>query len=96
MMARPILRPIPCLRASFRIVSSLTGKTVPARSRAMTYFVIPLGTGARGAVDVRARLYRPSARLTMLNARDGASGAPIRSTYRSTLKPSASGGFVIF
>ena len=54
MMARPILRPIPCLRASFRIVSSLTGKTVPARSRAMTYFVIPLGTGARGAVDVRA------------------------------------------
>jgi len=55
MMARPILRPIPCLRASRRIESSLAGKAVPARSRAMTYLVIPSGTGARGAaVGLRA------------------------------------------
>jgi hypothetical protein len=33
-MARPILRPMPCLRAQARMTASLTGKTVPARSRA--------------------------------------------------------------
>jgi hypothetical protein len=55
-MARPILRPISCLRACRRIKSSLTGKTVPARSRAMTYLVTSSGTEVRGVVDVR----RPS------------------------------------
>jgi hypothetical protein len=35
MIARPILRPIPCLRATCRSTDSLTGKTWPARSRAI-------------------------------------------------------------
>jgi len=35
MIARPILRPMWCLRAVCRITASLTGKTDPARSRAI-------------------------------------------------------------
>ena len=38
MMARPIFRPIPFLRAVCRMTSSLTGNTVPAKSRAILYF----------------------------------------------------------
>jgi hypothetical protein len=38
MIARPIFRPIPCLRAVCKITASLTGKTLPlARSRAILY-----------------------------------------------------------
>ena len=38
MWARPIFRPIWCLRAVCRMTASLTGNTVPARSRAILYF----------------------------------------------------------
>jgi hypothetical protein len=38
MMARPIFRPIWCLRAVCRMTASLTGNTVPAKSRAILYF----------------------------------------------------------
>jgi hypothetical protein len=37
MIWRPILRPMPFLRAVARITASLTGNTVPARSRAHLY-----------------------------------------------------------
>jgi hypothetical protein len=37
MIMRPILRPIPCLRAVARITASLVGNTVPTRSRARLY-----------------------------------------------------------
>src|SRR5215468_3588336 len=36
-MQRPALRPTPCSRASCNITASLTGKTAPARSRALLY-----------------------------------------------------------
>ena len=38
MTARPIFRPMPFLRAVCRMTASLTGNTVPARSRAILYF----------------------------------------------------------
>jgi hypothetical protein len=38
MMVRPIFRPIWCLRAVCRMMASLTGNTVPAKSRALLYF----------------------------------------------------------
>ena len=38
MTARPIFRPMWFLRAVCRITVSLTGNTVPARSRAILYF----------------------------------------------------------
>jgi hypothetical protein len=37
MVTRPILRPMLCLRAVCRITASLTGKTSPAKSRAILY-----------------------------------------------------------
>jgi hypothetical protein len=37
MMVRPILRPIPCLRAVARMTASLTGNIVPERSQALLY-----------------------------------------------------------
>jgi hypothetical protein len=37
MMRRPSLRPMPSLRAVCKITLSLTGKTGPARSRAVRY-----------------------------------------------------------
>jgi hypothetical protein len=37
MMVRPILRPIPCLRAIARTTASLTGNIVPERSQALLY-----------------------------------------------------------
>lgn len=37
MTARPILRPIPCLRAKSRMTDSLTGNTSPANSLAFRY-----------------------------------------------------------
>ena len=56
MMARPIFRPIWCLRAACRMTASLTGNTAPARSRAILYVgqsVIIIDFGARLAVPLR-------------------------------------------
>jgi hypothetical protein len=54
MTVRPILRPMPSLRAVWRITSSDTGKTDPAKSRAI------LNSGQ--SRDISRRVRRPSDR----------------------------------
>jgi hypothetical protein len=56
MTARPILRPMPSLRAVWRITSSDTGKTDPAKSRAILYWgqSRDIGRGVRSPSGGRA------------------------------------------
>jgi hypothetical protein len=59
MIDRPILRPIPSLRAVWSSTASLTGKTGPASSRAILYFgqsIIDTHTRARQATCIGPRL----------------------------------------